>query len=52
MSPSRTKRPDDRFLTQAQRATGADVYAYFNNDVGSHAPRDAVTLRAMMGEQR
>ncbi len=41
-----------RFLTHAQRATGADVYAYFNNDVGSHAPRDAVTLRAMMGEQR
>ena len=36
----------------AQRATGADVYAYFNNDVGGHAPRDAVTLRRMMGEQR
>jgi uncharacterized protein YecE (DUF72 family) len=28
-----------------QRAAGADVYAYFNNDVGGHAPRDAVTLR-------
>jgi len=40
-----------RFLTH-MKATGADVYAYFNNDVGSHAPRDAVTLRAMMGEQR
>ena len=24
---------------------GADVYAYFNNDVGGHAPRDAVALR-------
>jgi uncharacterized protein YecE (DUF72 family) len=22
-----------------------DVYAYFNNDVGGHAPRDAVRLR-------
>jgi uncharacterized protein YecE (DUF72 family) len=26
-----------------------DVYAYFNNDVGGHAPRDAVALRAMLG---
>jgi uncharacterized protein YecE (DUF72 family) len=24
---------------------GTDVYAYFNNDVGGHAPRDAVRLR-------
>jgi uncharacterized protein YecE (DUF72 family) len=45
--------PDDRlrawaeWLT-AQRAAGADVYAYFNNDVGGHAPRDAVTLRQFM----
>ena len=31
-----------------QRAAGADVYAYFNNDVGGHAPRDAVTLRRLM----
>jgi uncharacterized protein YecE (DUF72 family) len=29
----------------AQRAGGADVYVYFNNDVGGHAPRDALTLR-------
>jgi uncharacterized protein YecE (DUF72 family) len=36
----------------AQRAAGADVYAYFNNDVGGHAPRDARTLRRLMGEQR
>jgi uncharacterized protein YecE (DUF72 family) len=31
-----------------QRSAGADVYAYFNNDVGGHAPRDAVTLRRFM----
>ncbi len=31
-----------------QRAAGADVYAYFNNDVGGHAPRDAVTLRRFL----
>jgi uncharacterized protein YecE (DUF72 family) len=37
---------------QAQRAAGTDVYAYFNNDIGGHAPRDAVTLRGLMGEQR
>ncbi|MEN3337189.1 MAG: hypothetical protein V7647_865 [Acidobacteriota bacterium] len=34
------------------RAAGGDVYAYFNNDVGGHAPRNAVTLRRLMGEQR
>jgi uncharacterized protein YecE (DUF72 family) len=28
--------------------SGADVFAYFNNDVGGHAPRDAVTLREML----
>lgn len=33
----------------SQRADGADVYAYFNNDVGGHAPRDAVTLREFLG---
>jgi uncharacterized protein YecE (DUF72 family) len=31
-----------------QRAEGCDVYAYFNNDVGGHAPRDAVTLRRLL----
>ena len=36
--------------TSATRA--ADVYAYFNNDVGGHAPRDALTLRRLLGEQR
>ncbi|HET8568344.1 MAG TPA: DUF72 domain-containing protein [Candidatus Limnocylindria bacterium] len=29
---------------------GLDVYAYFNNDVPDHAPRDAMRLRAMLGE--
>jgi len=45
--------PDDRLgawaeWLNAQRAEGADVYAYFNNDVGGHAPRDAVTLRRFL----
>jgi uncharacterized protein YecE (DUF72 family) len=34
----------------AQRAAGVDVYAYFNNDIGGHAPRDAVTLRRLLEE--
>jgi len=34
----------------AQREEGCDVYAYFNNDVGGHAPRDAVTLRRLLEE--
>lgn len=37
-------------------AGGRDVYAYFNNDQGGHAPRDAVTLRdalhARLGRSR
>jgi uncharacterized protein YecE (DUF72 family) len=33
---------------QQQRRSGAPVYAYFNNDVGGHAPRDAVTLRSLL----
>jgi uncharacterized protein YecE (DUF72 family) len=37
---------------QAQRAQGHDVFAYFNNDVGGHAPRNALTLRRLMGEER
>ena len=32
----------------AQRAAGCDVYAYFNNDVGGQAPRDAVALMRAM----
>jgi uncharacterized protein YecE (DUF72 family) len=35
----------------ARRAEGLDVYAYFNNDVGGHAPRNAVTLRRLLEER-
>lgn len=28
-----------------RRAAGCAIYAYFNNDVGGHAPKDAVRLR-------
>ena len=34
-----------------QRRMGCDVFAYFNNDVGGHAPRDAVTLRQLLEER-
>lgn len=34
----------------AQRDAGTNVYAYFNNDTGGHAPRDAVALRRAMEE--
>ena len=30
-------------------ADGLDVFAYFNNDTGGHAPRDAVRLRDRVG---
>jgi uncharacterized protein YecE (DUF72 family) len=45
--------PEDRLERWArwlneQRGSGREVYAYFNNDVGGHAPRDAVTLRGML----
>jgi uncharacterized protein YecE (DUF72 family) len=45
--------PDDRLQDWAewlgaQRTSGTDVYAYFNNDVGGHAPRNAVTLRRFL----
>ena len=30
---------------RAQKEAGRRVYAYFNNDVGGHAPRDAARLR-------
>jgi uncharacterized protein YecE (DUF72 family) len=36
----------------ARRVEGCDVYAYFNNDVGGHAPRNALTLRRMLKEAR
>jgi uncharacterized protein YecE (DUF72 family) len=34
-----------------QRDEGIDVYAYFNNDIGGHAPRDAVMLRRVLEEE-
>ena len=34
---------------QEWRDQGRDVYAYFNNDGGGHAVRNAWTLRAMVG---
>ena len=33
----------DWLATRAE--TGSPIYAYFNNDNGGHAPRDAVRLR-------
>jgi len=47
-------RYDDRTLDvwaewlTAQRREGRAVYAYFNNDSGAHAPRDALRLRARL----
>jgi len=35
------------WLTERRRQ-GTDVYAYFNNDVGGHAPVDALALRRLM----
>ena len=45
--------PEDRLQSWAdwlrsQLDLGSAVYAYFNNDVGGHAPRDALTLRGML----
>ena len=33
---------------RAERVAGVEIFAYFNNDVGGHAPRDAVTLRRLL----
>jgi uncharacterized protein YecE (DUF72 family) len=33
-------------------ARGEDVFAYFNNDLGGHAVRDALDLLALVGEER
>jgi len=35
---------------RAQLSAGVEAYAYFNNDVGGHAPRDALTLRRIVEE--
>jgi uncharacterized protein YecE (DUF72 family) len=45
--------PDERLRDWAewlneQRTAGVDVYAYFNNDLGGHAPRNALTLRRLL----
>jgi uncharacterized protein YecE (DUF72 family) len=34
----------------AEHASGRDVFAYFNNDLGGHAPRDALRLKDMLRE--
>ena len=31
--------------------TDAPIYAYFNNDIGGHAPRDAARLRMRLDER-
>jgi uncharacterized protein YecE (DUF72 family) len=47
--------PDDHlagwaaWLRQAH-GTGRDVFVYFNNDTGGHAPRDAARLRALLAD--
>src|SRR5262249_27515007 len=33
------------------RRQGLDVFAYFNNDVGGHAPADAAALKALLGRR-
>jgi uncharacterized protein YecE (DUF72 family) len=51
-------RYDDRTLDEwaswlaVRISAGMDVYAYFNNDVGGHAPRDAVRLRERLAARR
>lgn len=37
---------------EAQLARGRNVYAYFNNDLGGHAPRNALTLRNTLDARR
>jgi uncharacterized protein YecE (DUF72 family) len=39
-----------RWIAQ-QLARGRDVYAYFNNDLGGHAPRDAIRLRDLVAKR-
>jgi uncharacterized protein YecE (DUF72 family) len=34
-----------------QHGKGRDVYVYFNNDIGGHAPNDARTLIELIGER-
>jgi len=48
--------PDERLdewaeWLSARAAEGLRIFAYFNNDTGGHAPRDAVRLRARIEER-
>ena len=48
--------PDPALAKWAKRLAGEvrrgrDVYAYFNNDWGGHAPRDALRLREAIGDE-
>jgi len=48
--------PDERLdewaeWLSARAAEGLRIFAYFNNDAGGHAPRDAVRLRARIEER-
>ncbi|WP_266367006.1 DUF72 domain-containing protein [Tellurirhabdus rosea] len=36
-------------LVREWHRAGKDVYVYFNNDIGGHAVRNALTLRALLG---
>jgi len=40
---------EDARQIRAWRAQGRDVYAYFNNDVHGYAPRNAATLKRLLG---
>lgn len=51
-SYSRAQLDDWANWLDAQLADGRDIYAYFNNDVGGHAPRNAVALRQALEARR
>jgi uncharacterized protein YecE (DUF72 family) len=48
--------PDDRLQQWAawlaeRHGEGLEIFAYFNNDTGGHAPRDAVRLRGFLAKR-
>ncbi len=45
--PQPALEPWARFLAE-QQAVGRDAFVYFNNDMGGHAPRDALRLASML----
>lgn len=49
--PDRPLANEARWIASALRQ-GTDVYAYFNNDVGGHAVRDAIRLRSLVARAR